>query len=75
MNSGSVTVQEYLNTFRAAFLLLSSSRRAALVWKARAFIENHPGCADHSNFWWADKRAKCGLSARQVIEANYLHRP
>jgi hypothetical protein len=50
MNSGSVTVQEYLNTFRAAFLLLSSSRRAALVRKARAFIENHPGCADHAIF-------------------------
>jgi hypothetical protein len=65
------TVQENIATVSSQFAALSASRRSALVRQACSFIVKNPGCADHSNFWRASKDAKCGLSARQVITANY----
>jgi hypothetical protein len=57
------TINEHLDTVTAKFRALSVSRRSALARKARAFIAQNPGSADHSTFWR-------GLSARQVIAAN-----
>jgi hypothetical protein len=65
------TVQEYIDTVRAAFLKLSASYRAKLVKQAREHIAKYPGSADHSNFWRHARDAKCGLSARQVIETHH----
>jgi hypothetical protein len=58
------TVSDHIEELQAAFWRLSSSRKAALRREARAFIYQHPGCADHSNFWR-------GLSARQVLACWY----
>jgi hypothetical protein len=68
------TVQEYIDTVRAKFLSLSASYRAKLVKQAREHIAKYPGSADHSNFWRHARDAKCGLSARQVIETNHRAR-
>ena len=55
------TAQDHIESIATELRALSSSRRAALVRKARAFVAAHPGAADHSTFWQS-------LSARQVIE-------
>jgi hypothetical protein len=57
------TIQDHLDTVRAAFRALSPSRRKTLVREARAFIRQSPASADSNGFWR-------GLSARQVIAEN-----
>ncbi|MDE2106159.1 MAG: hypothetical protein KGL39_53545 [Patescibacteria group bacterium] len=58
------TINEHVENLQAQFCKLSKSYRARLAKKANEFIYRNPGAADHSNFWR-------GLSARQVIAANY----
>ena len=59
----SITINEHIDNLRADFLRLAKSTQMAHARKARVFIRQNPGCADHSDFWR-------GLSARQVIAAS-----
>lgn len=54
------TVTEHIDTFRAQFSALSTSRKNTLRREARQFIDRNPGCADNNGFWK-------GLSARHIL--------
>lgn len=55
------TINDSIASAKSALLSLSKSSQSRLCRKARAYIADLPGCADHSTFWR-------GLSARQVVE-------
>jgi len=57
------TINEVVALRQSEFRRLSRSRRSVLVRRAIALCNDHPHCADASNYWR-------GLSARQVIAAD-----
>jgi hypothetical protein len=60
-------ISDHAEQAKLKFTRLSRSRVKELMRQARSFIENNPGCANHSAFW-IPRGMTTGLSARQVIE-------